>query len=247
MKGVLVATVFLTRVPMPVSVNAGDIQQATRWFPLIGAAIGAAGALTAWTLAVLALPGTLTAIVLVALGAWVTGAIHLDGLADTADGFGGGTDRETTLRIMRDPVIGSFGAIALILVVALKVAALAALLDRNAARPSLVAAPALARWTVALLGAWMPYARPAGGLGEAATRQTRGSVLVATALAMLVTIAALGIDGFVAATVAPLTVAWIGRMARRRIGGVTGDVFGAAVELTETAVLLSGVIVAGHA
>lgn len=117
----------------------------------------------------LGMPPALSAAVLVGLGAWVTGAIHLDGLADTADGFGGGRAREDVLRIMRDPTIGSYGAVAFVALVTTKMAALAALLERNTALPFLVAAPAMSRWTIVALGTWLPYARTEGRLGEVVT------------------------------------------------------------------------------
>lgn len=249
MKGVFVAIAFLTRVPVPVDADAMDVGRAARWFPLVGGAIGGAGALAAWALRdLLSVPPGLCAALLVALGAWVTGAIHFDGLADTADGFGGGRSRDAVLRIMRDPAIGSFGATALVLVVTTKVTALAVLLERGAALPFLVAAPAIARWTIAALAAWLPYARAEGGLGQAVTggRNTAGPI-VATGITALIAGAALGVGAIAAWTPAVLTMALLARAARRRIGGVTGDVFGASVELTETSVLVGGVLLTGRA
>jgi cobalamin 5'-phosphate synthase/cobalamin synthase len=241
------AIVFLTRVPLPGVATAADVGRAARWFPIVGAALGGAAALAAWGLRdLLGMPPALIALVVVALGAWVTGAIHLDGLADTADGFGGGRARDDVLRIMRDPAIGSCGAVALLLVMGIKGAALATLLERDAALPFLVAAPALSRWTIVALGAWLPYARADDGLGRAvAGRRDRGGLLVATALTALVSVAALGTAALASWTLAVLVMAALGRTARRRIGGVTGDVFGASVELSETAVLAGGVFLTG--
>ncbi len=248
MKAVLVAAAFLTRVPVPITASAADIGGAAAWFPLVGGALGGVGALVAWGLIeLIRAPSLLAATLVVGLGAWVTGAIHLDGLADTADGFAGGHSREDVLRIMRDPVIGSYGAIALMFVVGLKVTAVAVLLDRGAALPFLIAAPAISRWTISLLAAWLPYARSNGGLGAAITegRDTAGLV-TATAITGVIAIAALRVDAFLVWGTAALTAAWVARAARRRIGGVTGDVFGASVELTETVVLLSAVLVTGR-
>jgi len=247
-RGVLVATAFLTRVPVPVVAGAVDVGRAARWFPLIGGLLGGASALIAWTMTeVMDFPAALTATLVVGVGAWATGAIHLDGLADTVDGFGGGRDREGVLRIMRDPLIGSYGAAALVFVVGVKVTAIAALLDRGAAPPFVVAAPAISRWTISALAAWLPYARTEGGLGKAVTheRDTVGLV-VATAVTALIAIGALRVDALIVWAFAALTAVWIARTARRRIGGVTGDVFGASVELTETSVLLCGVLLTGR-
>jgi cobalamin 5'-phosphate synthase/cobalamin synthase len=245
---VLIATAFLTRVPVRVVAGAGDVGRAARWFPLIGGLLGGATALIAWTMIeVIDVPAALTATLVVGLGAWATGAIHLDGLADTADGFGGGRDREEVLRIMRDPLIGSYGATALVFVVGVKVTAIAALLDRGAALPFVVAAPAISRWTISALAAWLPYASTEGGLGRAVTNELDAiGLVVATAVTALIAIGALRVDALIVWAVAALTAVWIARTARRRIGGVTGDVFGASVELTETSVLLCGVLLTGR-
>ena len=241
------ATAFLTRVPIAVTARAGDVGSAARWFPLVGGVIGAVGALVAWTLAeLLGSPAALTALLVIGLEAWVTGAIHLDGLADTADGFGGGQSREDVLRIMRDPRIGSYGAIALVIVIGMKVMALAALLDRGALW-FVVVAPAISRWTISALAAWLPYARADGGLGEAVIGGRNANRLItATAITAAIAIAALRVQALFVLATAVLTVAWIGRAARRRIGGVTGDVFGASVELTEASVLVCGVWLTGR-
>ena len=248
MKSVLVATAFLTRVPVPLVAGAVDVGRAVRWFPLIGGLLGGATALTAWMMTeVMDIPAALTATLVVGLGAWATGAIHLDGLADTVDGFGGGRDPEGVLRIMRDPLIGCYGAAALVFVIGVKVTAIATLLDRGAALRFMVAAPAISRWTISALAAWLPYARPEGGLGKAVTqeRDTIGLV-VATAVTALIAIGALRVDALIVWAFAALITVWIARTARRRIGGVTGDVFGASVELTETSVLLCGVLLTGR-
>lgn len=248
MRNLLVATAFLTRVPVPIVANAVDVGRAARWFPLIGGAVGAATALIAWTMTdVMDVPTEVTATLVVGLAAWVTGAIHLDGLADTADGFGGERDREAVLRIMRDPLIGSYGAAALVFVIGVKVTTIAALLNRDDALPFVVAAPALSRWTISALAASLPYARTEGGLGQALTHERDiVGLVVATIVAGVIAIGALGVNGLVAWTVAALTALWIARAARRRIGGVTGDVFGASVELTEASVLLCGVWLTGR-
>ena len=248
MKAVLVATAFLTRVPMPVVADAADVSGAARWFPLVGGAIGAVAALIAWVMRdVIAFPSAVIATLLVGYGAWVTGAIHLDGLADTADGFGGGHTRDDVLRIMRDPLIGSYGATVLLIVVGTKAAALTALLDRGAAVPFLVTAPAIARWTISVLASWLPYARTEGGLGASVTHQPVMGLLVSTALTAVIALGALGANALFTWMPALVAAAWMARAARRRIGGVTGDVFGAIVELTETVVLLSGVALTGRA
>jgi adenosylcobinamide-GDP ribazoletransferase len=241
-KAVLVATAFLTRVPVPVVAATVDVSGAVRWFPLVGGAIGGVGALLAWMMRdLIALPSLLSAALLVGYSAWVTGAIHLDGLADTADGFGGGRSRDDVLRIMRDPRLGSYGATALLIVLGTKAAALTALFDRGVAVPFLIAAPAIGRWTISLLAAWLPYARPDGGLGQAVKHEHATGLLISTALAALIALLAVRRFALFAGLAAFATAALVAIAARRRIGGVTGDVYGATVELSETVVLVSGV------
>jgi adenosylcobinamide-GDP ribazoletransferase len=246
-RSLLVAASFLTRVPVSVAASGRDVRLAVRWFPLVGALIGVAGALLARVFAeVPAMSAPLQAWVLVGLGAWITGAIHLDGLADAADGWGGGRTRDDVLRIMRDPRIGSFGAVALIVIVGIKVAALAALLDSGAAMYALIAAPALSRWTAVVLGAWLPNARAEEGLaGAVAGQLDRGGVLVATVSTAAIATAAAGISAIVLGLVSSAVVCLVGASAKRRLGGVTGDVFGATIELTETAVLVATVVFSG--
>lgn len=240
----LLAVMFLTRVPVPAGACRGDLGRAVVWFPVVGAGLGLCGAGIAYAANEAAVPPMLTALLLVSLGAWSTGAIHLDGLADTADGFGGGRSRDAVLRIMRDPRLGSFGALALILVVSMKAAALAVLVERGTYAAVLTTAPALARGTVAPLGFWLPYARPGGGLGEAIARKTtKVAVALTTAAAVVIALAALGAAGVAALVAAGVVTLGVGAAARRRIGGVTGDVFGACIELTEVAVLAAGVLV----
>jgi cobalamin 5'-phosphate synthase/cobalamin synthase len=243
-KTVLVATAFLTRVPVPVAASAADVGAAAQWFPVVGAALGGAAAAIAWVMTdVLGVPSMLAAALLVGLGAWVTGGLHLDGLADMADGFGGGRTREDVLRIMREPAIGSYGATAVAIVIAIKVTAVAALLDRDGSLPFLVAAPVISRWSISPLAAYLPYARAAGGLGQAVTRDGHTArLLVATAITAVIVTAAARLDGLAAWAGAGLMAAYVARLAWRRIGGVTGDVLGAGVELTESTALVCGVL-----
>jgi cobalamin 5'-phosphate synthase/cobalamin synthase len=247
-KDIAVALGFLTRLPMPAGVGTSGFGRAARWYPVVGAGLGGAATLAAWALDSAGVPISLTAWLLVGQLAWMTGGLHLDGLADVADGFGGGRTRDDALRIMRDPAVGAFGTTALVVVLGVKAGALTALLEREVAIPVLVAGPALARWAVVLLGIWVPSARPEGGLGDAFSLEVDGSgLLIASFFAGAVVIGLLGIPGLALWTVAVLTAAVLGQMARRRIGGVTGDVFGALVELTETTVFIGAVVLTGRA
>ncbi len=243
MRRFAVAVAFLTRLPVPgpPPTDATEVGRAAIFFPAVG---GLLGALVAGCAAALSprLPPFLCATLVVAFLALLTRALHLDGLADMADGFGGGRTPEDVLRIMRDHAIGSYGASALGLVLIAKVAATAALLAAGHAGRWLVVAPVLARWTPVVLAHFLPYARPEGGLGASVTEHRSPGALVATTVfAAAAAVGAAGIRGAgVFLSVAAFTAAH-GLACRRRIGGVTGDTLGAAVELVEALVMVLAV------
>ena len=142
-----IGLIFLTRLPLKHAgeISGRDLARATRVNPVVGAIIGAVGAAAFWTASALGLPALLCGLLAVAATILLTGAFHEDGLADVADGFGGGWQREQKLEIMRDSRVGTYGATALILTVALRSAALAALATPELAGPALIAAHAVAR------------------------------------------------------------------------------------------------------
>lgn len=238
------AIAFLTRAPLPAhwQFDAADVGRATPLFPLVGAGLGAVGAALLTLLAKAQLPPMLAAALLVALAAWLTGALHLDGLADTADGFGGGRSREDVLRIMRDHCVGTYGALALILLVLVKVIAVAALVERGAAWPYLILAPALGRWTTVTLSFLLPYARKEGGLGAAVTDHVGSAELAGTTVvAVAVTLLTVGPRGAWCWLAVFVVTACSARLCRRKIGGVTGDTLGANTEVCEAAVFVLAV------
>ncbi len=260
MKALLAAVAFLTRVPLPMRwrFEGIDVGRGALFFPLVGAAIGVVSVTVlkllslrvAWGAAPRLgspwLPPALVAVCLVSMTTWLTGGLHLDGLADMADGIGGGRSREDVLRIMRDPSIGAFGAIALVLLLLGKVLSLGSLVERAVAPRYLVVAPALGRWATVALGRILPYARPEGGLGTAVTEHVRAREFWgATAMAALVSL--LVGPGRAAACwgATILVAAAVGWACRVRVGGVTGDTLGAASELTEVTVLLVAVGLTG--
>lgn len=234
MMRLLVALAFLTRVPVRKSFGASDVGRAALLFPLIGAAIGLVQ-LGVFRLLKPHLPSLPIAVLVVALSAWMTRGLHLDGLADFADGLGGGSTREDALRIMRDPAVGAFGVVALFLLLATKIAAIDALSSGEA----LVLAPALSRWTAVPVAYFLPYARQGQGLGAAMTSGTGflellGSAVLAVSLCLFFPLR-LALLSWTAVLLVSLLV---GVVARRRLGGMTGDVLGANVELAEASVLL---------
>jgi adenosylcobinamide-GDP ribazoletransferase len=240
----LAAVAFLTRIPVGrwFAPDAKQVARSERWFPLVGALLGGIFGAAVWICAPY-FPALVVAILVAALDAWLTGAMHLDGLADTADGFGGGSSREDVLRIMRDHAIGSYGAVAVVLAIALKVAAVAALIGLGRAISALVVACVLGRWSAVLLSVTQPYARPPaedGRLtaGSPARFVGRVELLIASVSAIALAVLCGGWRGGAACGLAAaVSVLW-GWRCRRRIGGVTGDTLGTAIVATECLVLL---------
>ena len=239
----LTALAFLTRVPVRHATCTPEaIGRSASVFPLVGALVGTVAVIVLWTIRRV-LPATLTATVVVLSGIALTGALHLDGLADVADGFGGGRTRDDVLRIMRDHQIGTYGAIALIMALLFQVAAIASLIERDAAWRFLVIAPVASRWAMVLLGRRLPYARADAGLGRALTDHVRDrDVWEATALALLITILLGGWSGIVSLVVTLALTAGVGFVCWRRSGGVTGDALGANAVLCETMILIAAVV-----
>jgi cobalamin 5'-phosphate synthase/cobalamin synthase len=231
------AIAFLTSLPVGrlVVLDAADVAHSAGWFPVVGLLLGTIYALAA-ALVKDHLPLGMAAVLLVVLDALATGALHFDGLADTADGFGGGKNREDILRIMRDHAIGSYGGLALALVVALKVMAYAALLKQSNWIPALILTPALGRWSILLLTAALPYARPSpsaiDGMGKRSLFWGTGAILIAMVVAM-------SGRAWVAMAAVVMVTAAFGFYCRRRIAGITGDTLGANLQLCESAALIA--------
>lgn len=236
-----IATVlgFYTRLPVP---HAGGRDRGfaeTQWAaPVAGAVVGFAVGLAIWLALALGLPPSLAAAPGLALGVALTGALHEDGLADTADGFGGGRTRERKLEIMRDSRIGSYGVLALGLSLIARWSALAALaaVSPSTALVAAVAAHAASRAALPALITGVPPARIDGlaaGIGHVGSN----TVLVAAALGVVFLLPG-GLGFALAAAVLVAGVAFlVARLALRQIGGQTGDVLGAAQQAGEIAVL----------
>jgi adenosylcobinamide-GDP ribazoletransferase len=236
---------FLTRVPVAawMILDARDVARGSIFFPVVGAAIGGATALVAIGLAKV-LPLFLAAAVAVAFHAAITGAIHLDAVADLADSLGGAT-RERALEILRDPSVGAFGVVALVVDVLFQVGALAALLGETGLLTLVVSAFAFGRAAPLVIGWALPYARPGVGSGRALTDEPRPSERVAgLLLAAAVVFALTGVRGFALAAGAVVGTALVAFVAWRRLGGATGDVLGAGIEAATLGALLAAVATA---
>lgn len=220
---------------------AAGFQGAAAWLPLVGLVVGGLAGLVL-CLAATVLPPLLCGVLGCLAWVLVTGGLHLDGVADCGDGLWVEATPERRLEIMRDSRLGTFGGAALFFILALKAAALAALTEGGSFPRILVAcacAGLLARSVVFILMR-QPSARP-GGLGEALRQSLEPAQECWGALAALIACfcaVSVGLHGFVALIVAAAWVFWLGRVARKRLGGVTGDVFGCAVESVECLALL---------
>jgi adenosylcobinamide-GDP ribazoletransferase len=233
------ALTFLTRVPLArvVAVDGADVARASVLFPVVGAGVGALGGAVA-LLAAHALPAFTAAALACAATVLVTGALHVDALADTADAAGTST-RERALEVMRDSRIGSFGASALVLDLLIKVGALTTLVDRGGVLAAFVAAGALSRASALVLAARLPYPRAGGGPGSVLTgRVASVAAVVAVALGVGLAVVATGTDALPLAGAAAGVALLLGLVYRVWLGGATGDCLGAATELIETTVLV---------
>ena len=237
---------FFSRLPLPrLSVEASphappDLSRLARMVPIAGAILGAIGALALSLADGLGLPPFLCAGLAVAALVILSGALHEDGLADVVDGFGGGATRERKLEIMRDSRVGSYGVLALLIGLGLRAAALSTLLggDAMSVLGAMVAAHAVSRAGLPAIMHGFDPARP-GGLAAGAGRPDAVTAQAAAALGVLAALAGLGWwRGILALAIAAAAMGATAMLARRQIGGYTGDVLGAAQQLAEAAVLL---------
>ena len=233
-----IALQFLTRLPVSLAAmpTPEQLGRSLLCYPLVGLLIG--GLLVGAQLLLGATPALLQAALLLALWVGISGGLHLDGLADSADAWAGGLgDKERTLAIMQDPRSGPIAVVLLVLVLLLKFAALVTLLDAGAGL-LLLLVPWLARCLLPLLFLTTPYVRQ-GGLGQALAehlpRRQLPWVLALNALAMLL----FGWSALLALLVAGAVFVWLRSLMLKRLGGTTGDTAGALLELAECALLLA--------
>ena len=229
---------FLTRIPTPFDIDYSPerLTDANRYYPLVGAIIGTVAAL-AFFISSLALPTLIAVIIATAATALLTGAFHEDGLADTFDGISGAYDRARSLEIMHDSRIGTFGALALILVITLKIAALTSLNDTTTIITALIAAHIISRTSTVIVKATSTYAREDGIAGPQDTQLRPINTIIATLVA-LITIAALALILTPIAALLATAGAIAGHILIRlyfqpRLKGHTGDTLGATQQITE--------------
>jgi adenosylcobinamide-GDP ribazoletransferase len=237
MSDFLAALQFLTIFPWPrrAERKPDEIGRGAAFFPVVGFLLGALLVFADWMVRP-HLPPVLAAIILTALLALLTRALHLDGLADTFDGLGAGGTRERMLAAMDDPRAGAFGVTAIVFVILCKVHAIASL-DASR-RTALLLAPTLARWAMAALAYRSKPAKE--GLGaHMILHMTGARLLFATATAIVIAVASAGLRGLVTMALVALSALALKYYFKRRLGGVTGDIFGALAELGEAIVLVA--------
>lgn len=239
LRDIAAALGFYTRLPVDPGGESGRSFAESLWAaPVAGAVVGLGVGGAVWLGMWLGLPAPLAAAFGLGIGIALTGALHEDGLADTADGFGGGGTADDKLAIMRDSRVGSYGVLALGLSLILRWAALSALAEASAVDALLaaVAAHAASRATLPALIAALPPARKDGlsaGIGAVGSR----TALAALGLGFAFLLACGLAFAVVAALLAGLAAVIVARLALRQIGGQTGDVLGAAQQAGEIAVL----------
>lgn len=243
----LLATAVLTRLPVAsrdavmdegTSAGEGAVAAASWAFPAVGAGIGMIAALVMFAAAAFGLGEAPAALLALVAAGLVTGALHEDGLADTADGFGGGRTLEEKLEIMRDSRQGTYGIIALILSIALRAVALSSIPGPIEGGLALIAAHAASRGFLAPAMYWLAPARD-DGLGAMAGTPSRGTALVAVLIGVFVAIGMLGpLRGGAAIVISGAAVAVTAVLARRQVGGYTGDVLGTFQQVGEIVMLL---------
>lgn len=239
MNAFFLAVQFLTRLPVPINLTVNDRQLglSVLYYPLIGLLIGGLLALLSLALTHVVVP--IQAALLLIFWVLVTGGLHLDGFADCADAWAGGLGSpERSLEIMKDPAAGPIAVIGLVLLLLLKWTILTEILLKSQLI-GLIFVPMLGRSAILALMLYTPYLRQ-HGLGSTLTQ----ALPKTTAKAILICCLLLGIYqlGFLAVLFAMLILLWIQKFAMHRLGGVTGDVYGAAVELVEVTALLGLVI-----
>ena len=241
-RSVFAAVTFLTAIPLGrrTAVAPRHLESGALMFPLVGAVVGTLIAATAGV-ASLAFPPMIAGVIGVTCGILVTGALHLDGLADVADGVGAALSGGDPAEAMRDPRLGVFGGTALVLNLLLKISVVAALAEGGTFPTEVVAGGAVARVAPIALASALPYVGPRHTWTRAVEWRT---CVGASLLAMAIGVIAVGAAFAPMVIVATAATAIVGRWAAVRLGGATGDVFGAAVELSETLALAAALALA---
>jgi len=242
LRATLASVAFLTRIPVAnrIDLDARDVARGAALFPLVGGVVSGAAGLVCDLLAG-PLPSLVAGAIAVGVAAILTGAMHLDALADSADALGA-TTRAEALEIMRDHAVGAFGTIALVLVCLVDAAALGALGSIEKAAVVSLAAGAAGRAAMLPLGRFLPYARPGQGQGRVLEHLGTAGLVLGVLVAVVLALPA-GWAGFAGLGTAAVVALTLGLYYRYWLGGVTGDLLGASAKLGETMALLAALVV----
>jgi len=226
---------FLTILPVRIdSASEADVAASMKWFPLVGLLIGIAFAIEDRVLAAIVPHAIRSAMVILSM-TLLTGAVHLDGLADAADALGAGSDRLRALEILRDSRIGTFGAIALFFALGLKVLSLAGTHGKPRLM-MLILAPMLGRWAMVAVSRNIDYLR-ASGAGSAMLGRAR-NIAIPSLIVILATVPFFQRKVIEACVVAVVTTASMRWFYRSWLGGITGDLIGACGEIVEVLAMI---------
>lgn len=239
MKSFLAALRFLTVLPVPGECSEEELGRGLFYFPVVGVFIGLIAALSGWYVYEL-LPPLLASVVMVVILIMITGGFHLDGLADSADGFFSARLRPQMLEIMRDSRIGAMGVLALLSVLLLKITALSEM-GAEKACITLFLMPVAGRTLMVIKMALFSYVRKDGGVASVFVSdrlRLRNAAFFASAVLYCSCWFAAGTDGLLAGGLAVVGVGFFGLYCKKKIGGITGDTLGAASELAETAMAI---------
>lgn len=242
MKGFIDALEFLTLFRVRGGGGGGgalsgeSLAASMTWFPLVGAVQGGVAFVAAYLLSCVLPWSVVSAVVLVVL-VLTNGGFHLDGYADTVDGIAGGATPEDRMRIMRDSATGAVGVSAVVLLLITKYAALASV-PEGWRLVGVFALPVAGRWSMVPLSSLSVYARPEGGLGSSFSGGSAAVLLASTLMAAILMVFTLGLTSLVVLVAIAFSVFCFAVFFRRRLGGVTGDVFGFQSEVAEAICLL---------
>ncbi|MBE7414680.1 MAG: adenosylcobinamide-GDP ribazoletransferase [Deltaproteobacteria bacterium] len=246
MKGLKLALEFLTIFRIGKSGKEPEPRELARsmaWFPIIGALQGLI-LVVAYSVLKAFLPESVALASLIPVLLVTNGGLHLDGLADTIDGLAGGRDREDILRIMRDSSVGAMGAAGVTLIILLKFLSLYEL-PPNEKAWAIFLFPVAGRWAMVPLAAFAGYARPSGGLGAAFAGNTKGVLAAATLIALVMAAPFAGPFSVLVFALLGVIIYMSSLYFKRKLGGVTGDVFGFHSEIAELLFLFGALAIAG--
>ncbi len=238
MKRLVLSIQFLTIFPVgkPGCPEPGELGRSMAFFPVVGVLLGVI-LVVADAILLKFLPVALTSAVLLCLLFFMSGGLHLDGFADTVDGIAGGATAKERLSIMRDSRVGAIGLASVVFLLLLKFLCIESL-GTGVRGEALLLFPVAGRWAMAPMATWAGYAREEEGLGKAFAGIDNSTLVTSTALPVLIFVLFLGILGvFILAVLLVLTYA-VTRYFKKRLGGVTGDVFGFLSDVSEGAFLL---------